>query len=1344
MLAENGVSATAKATGVALKMPSGGGSSPNIGAAVALNYVDVVDRGMIGDRVVIDAGDTVTVTANTPAGLRNDFTAWGLSAAGGSGAGVAGSVAVQVLLLRNEATIGEDVAITTDGGVVLSASNPMGLQSMAASGALSTSSAGVGAAIVVNVIDADTIARIGSTATHPVTIDAGGAISLSATSGIVALGVDPILDFDIPDVTSVALAGAASGSSATIGGSLIVDVVNITTRAEVGDNASINQTVGSLPGQSLSVVASDDTEFVELAGAIGLSAGSAGIGFALVLNVINKDVRAVIGKGVRATVGGSVLVSATARESFTMIAAGAAASQSAGVTGSFVVLIINQGADAGTRALIDGGQATPTVVEAGGNMTISATDDVRDSLLFAGGIAAGGSAGVGVSSVVLVRTGMVDAGIAEYDRVVAKGSAGLSITATQSEDFESIAVAGAVGGTAGVAGSATVAVHTNTTYAHIDRGVVVNGANLGAAATQGVAVSASDHTSSLGAGGQLALGGTAGVGAGADVQVITKDTRAWIAPGVQLAANGNVTVDADSSEKVISISAGAAGGGTVGVAVNAAVSVITITTRATIGEECAAGDRHHDGCAASRATVFAGGSARISANDDFEIDIIAGSVAVGGTAGVGAAAAVPVITKRTVAFIGDNSIVQALGGLPAGIRVSTGGYAVVAVDTRFIPGSAITDGQTIQLGYTHGLTEGQRVLYDAGGGAAIGGLVDGRDYIVHVVSPTSIRLSEIATPNTIIGLTPGSATGQSHRVIDGRAAAVPASESPYFDPAASVSGNSITLPYSFDFVTGDKVIYSSGGGTAIGGLVDGATYTAQVAGSVVTLLDANGAVIALNKALATGRAHSLVAQGRQPSPDAATTSGVRTVTGQYLDGFVGVAVTATSTDDIAAVGASAAGAGIAGVAVGGTVNVVTTTTTAFIGRIAQVDAGSRRSPRIGARRRRARRLAAHGVGRSRRRHGRRRGERRRRHRRHRHRRPGAPRRRRHHDRRRHRHGPRAPRASPPSPRAPPAASSESPAPRWCSCSTCTPTRRSPASPSTPAAASSSTPPTTPRSSWSPVARPAASSASAWASRSPSPPRTPGRPSPPARSSTPTARPRAARPAARSRRSPAALPGGFVGARRAGPLHPGRLRPRRGGRWRLRRRRGRRQHHDPQGHDERVHRQHRRDADPHQPDLDPRCESVGADHRRQREPHVHGGGRLGVRRRRRRRRCRRRRDRGADRGVPRRCGERARRTRLHALGAFRLRHHHLRPQRRRRCGRRRRVGVGVDGRHDADRQLQRRREHQERHRGRQRHRHGRRRQRRVGLRATAATARSSTTPRRTPAPARSPTRRVAAR
>src|SRR5690606_12553180 len=214
----------------------------------------------------------------------------------------------------------------------LSTSNPMGLQSIAAAGGLSLSGNGVGAAIVVNVIDADTIARIASSSTTPTVINAGGAISLSATSGISALAID-VLPISVPDVTTVAIAGGVGTGTVGAGGSVIVDVVDITTHATIGDHAQLNQSTPTVPTQSLSLVAVDNSEFVELVGAIGLTGGSVGVGFSLALGIHNKDVRAVIGSAVTADVGGNVTVKAEATEAFTIIAAGASAASTAGVTG---------------------------------------------------------------------------------------------------------------------------------------------------------------------------------------------------------------------------------------------------------------------------------------------------------------------------------------------------------------------------------------------------------------------------------------------------------------------------------------------------------------------------------------------------------------------------------------------------------------------------------------------------------------------------------------------------------------------------------------------------------------------------------------------------------------------------------------------------------------------------------------------------------------------------------------------------------------------------------------------------------------------------------------------------
>ena len=91
-----------------------------------------------------------------------------------------------------------------------------------------------------------------------------------------------------------------------------------------------------------------------------------------------------------------------------------------------------------------------------------------------------------------------------------------------------------------------------------------------------------------------------------------------------------------------------------------------------------------------------------------------------------------------------------------------------------------------------------------------------------------------------------------------------------------MSGNTITLPYTLSVATGDPVVYSSGGGAPIGGLVDGQTYYANVIGPNQIQLEADARAapaITLNAAAATGKSHSVVKQGDQPSADASEVTG---------------------------------------------------------------------------------------------------------------------------------------------------------------------------------------------------------------------------------------------------------------------------------------------------------------------------------------------------------------------------------------------------------------------------------------------------------------------------------------
>ncbi len=762
-----------------------------------------------------------------------------------------------------------------------------------------------------------------------------------------------------PQLTTVALSGSGGTSDAAVSGSVIVNVITLNTKAKIGPGAKINQTTVGGAGQTVDVSASDDTRLTNLAGAVGLTTGAAGIGVGVLVEVINKHVEASMGSQAKVAAGGDVAVEADTSEDILDIAGSAgASSDTAGVAGSFIVVVLNND----TKAFVAGG--TGATLHSGGDVSVTATDDAQDIKLFTGGLAFGSTAGVGVAASILVKTTTVDAYIGSGTSVRAAALPGVKVSAAQTEDILLLAIGGAGGGDAGVAGSVVVNVLTGITKAHIDDGVTIGTPAMPSA---GVVVSASDHTDILSIAGALAIGGTAGVGAGVDVEVVSKDTQAWIGKDADIDVSGNVTVDAISSEDLTSISVGGSFAGTAAVTINAGVARVAVTTKAFIAD----GTSPADG-----ASVDAGGSVRVSADERLDLDVISGNLSGGGTAAVGAAAAVPVITKNTHAWIGDYATVNAAGNGSA-LTVSTGGYSVSSVATNF--GQDAVSGDVVNLGYAHGWDDGQEVLYDKGYGTAFSGLTDGAVYYVEKVNATSVKLHANSDLSDA-AITIGTGTGTGHRLVPTNEAGVRQDQSPRFT-ASSATVNTgtetITLPYALGMQedqnddgdvsdpgetinaqTGDAVVYSSGGGAPIGNLVDGETYyviidsigpnstvlrlAATRCGAVTDAVDdncTNTSVQPINlTSTGSGKSHSLTVSGGTPSGDASA-YGPRTIV-LSSGAFRGVAVTASNSDDVAAVGISAGIAGTAAVNLAGSVDVTTVHTSAHIGDSAKVNCGT--------------------------------------------------------------------------------------------------------------------------------------------------------------------------------------------------------------------------------------------------------------------------------------------------------------------------------------------------------------------------------------------------------------------
>ncbi|HEY3921306.1 MAG TPA: carbohydrate-binding protein, partial [Gaiellaceae bacterium] len=982
--AQNQTNANAKAIGLA----GGLSSSTAIGAGVGLNVESVTNTASVGADAHVTAGGDVSVEAETPGTKEDDFVAWGIAAAGGtSDASVAASVAIQVLNYTSTASIGKGAQIISSGGAVnVIANQKIGLQSIALAGGLSTGGTAVGGSFVVNVVNADdTSAYIDSgTGLGQVTsVDAAKGVSVTATSSIVPIEPDVTIakiQLPLPKLSSVAVGGSAGGGDAAVSGSVIVDDFSISTLAYIASGAKVNQDApynADTAGQTLTVSATDTTTLVNVAGALAASEGSAGIGVGLIVDVINKNVNAYVGSSAQVYAGDNVQISATSTEDLDEIAVAGGVSEDAAVAGAIIVVALDQGGGShSTSAYIDNN----ATLHSKGSVTISASDNAPLELI-SGNVAIGGSAGVGASAAILVRDGNVDAAVHNGANVDASGGTGLGVSATQTENLTLIAVGGAGGEDAGVAGSVVVDDMSDTTKAHVDKNVTIGGDTQSAAAS----VSATDNTTITAVAGEVAAGGTAGVGAGIDVEVITKDTEASIGEGSSVTVGGDALVDANSTESVNSIAVGAGFGGTAAVNVNVGVSDFNVTTKAFIG--CSSTDSANmcGGGDTTGPSVIAGGTVRVSATENLTLNIIGGNLSAAGTAAVGAAAAVPVITKNTYAYIGVGAFV--VGAAADSVSVATGGATVDGTDLHFDPnqpGVIGGDGSTLTLPFDVDTTytENEPVIYDNGcgatsdcPGASISGLTNEYDnsaklYYVHIVSGNQVQLKTSQTnttadsgsiacghDNVVCGLSAPSVEGEGHRLVPTDKAGVREDASPRIDPSTDVSGNQITLRYPTSFTTGDEVVYSSGGGDPIGGLTDGGTYYVIVVSSgnpgvvelAATKCDATGAAddcggtaqaknpIHLTS-LGSGRSHSIVASGSQPTGDG-TEQGPQS-TSFTSAGFSGVAVTASNSDNIIAVGVSAGFAGAAAVNISGVVDVINVTTQAFIDENAKVNCNS--------------------------------------------------------------------------------------------------------------------------------------------------------------------------------------------------------------------------------------------------------------------------------------------------------------------------------------------------------------------------------------------------------------------
>ncbi|MCU0870029.1 MAG: hypothetical protein MUF30_10600, partial [Burkholderiales bacterium] len=684
-----------------------GSSSASVGASLSTNRITNTVTAYADNGTLTSSAGGVTLDADNAAAV----TAFTVGGSGAAGFALGGAISVNDL--RNDVTVAARGGSTLRGatGVALTARDRSDIQSLSGAVAFSAT-ASVGAAVATNLVENEVTADIGTA-------------SLTATAGHVT--VDATNDSH----TKTAAMGGTVSSGAAISGAFAVNRITNTTAATAASGAVMTATAGDV-----ALRAADDSLIQSLGGqaSVTISSGNGGlaIGAAGTYNEIGNVTRAQ-SSGATLAAGRHALVTADNDSTIETIAAGASVAidvTGAGgfaLAGSIAVNVI----DNVTEALVDGGSVT-----ADGTIAIVA-DGSATTKTFAGALGVGTAAGVGASLAVSTIGNTTHAG-ATNATLTGRGNTalallrpdggvgtldtrGVAVFARTHDDLDLISANVGVG-VVGAAGTIAMTFVDDDTRATISGGTV-NGSLAGAHADQAVRVGAVSTTDIDTRAGTFAAG-LASAGVGSDTAIVTNTTTARIDGGADVKARGTVAVTTDSRTAIDSIVVS----GSVGLGAGVAGSVI-VAKVANTNEAAIVG-----------ATVRSDGDLRVTADDTVELGkpdsagdpgMLAGGVAIGGAAGIGASVVVTQVDNDTTARITNSTTdarnttqVAATSATDIGNYVATGGLAgflgaagSIAVNTVTNTTQALIDerdGGTTRVNTTAGVgSTAQDVSVDA-------------------------------------------------------------------------------------------------------------------------------------------------------------------------------------------------------------------------------------------------------------------------------------------------------------------------------------------------------------------------------------------------------------------------------------------------------------------------------------------------------------------------------------------------------------------------------------------------------------------------------------------------------
>ncbi|MFZ5944777.1 MAG: hypothetical protein ACOYVD_11740, partial [Bacillota bacterium] len=759
-----------------------GGGAAGFGASSDTQVIGKTTKAYTGTGVFVAAQKNILISSLS----KDVLTSAAVGFAGGGAAGIAGSVSVVVNENQIEAYAGQGTVLTSQGSINVKGTGNTTMV-LTAGSAAGGGAAGVAASFAIAVYEGSTKAYLGSSTV----VNAKGLLDVKADT--------------IENVKTTAI-GGSGGGAAGVAGSVAIKIIGNTTQAYIGENALINQdiTYNSL-SQSISIGAKDRIISIGISGAAA-GGGAVGVGASSDVTILRNLTEAFIGKGAKVKAENNINVSAASEKSIDTLVVAAAGGGTVGVAGAVSIVSVgslfdtnaanalrNSQGEGSTQGSVDDQISASQVQDLLGNSSqAQETKTTIDSE----------NAKIGISDDFDETSELALDSTRAYigfNAVVVSGN-DLTLSAIDSIKL-SVLVGGASAGTVGVGGAVGIVTIKNNTEAFVN-----TGAQLSASGNITIkAINQEKDNTTYKVKAYAGSAGLVGIGAAVAYLDVNHTVRAYLNTGVNILNANQVNIQGAVENNLEATTLGASvGGGAVGASLSRAyytgvveasvgnsssisdtasltVSAIwksNIYSSAKAGAAGIAAGNGSDALAKATPTVLSylsdnadvnvSGDVLITAQSVIDGDALAYGVGAGGLT-IGISLAKVVMTPVVNAYFANNVTIEAGNDITIkaahnydlnGTKRSEKGYASANASSGSLVGGtgAFVDVQhtaevEAYIGYGAVITAGQDIILNSYGNIDAEGKADGNTYGVVGVGAVKVVVSAVGTVQSYVDST---------------------------------------------------------------------------------------------------------------------------------------------------------------------------------------------------------------------------------------------------------------------------------------------------------------------------------------------------------------------------------------------------------------------------------------------------------------------------------------------------------------------------------------------------------------------------------------------------------------